>query len=258
MPISKPSFTRLICLSTLLSTLSVTGPLVTGPALGAAPLPERMETYEGIAKTEDGKIVYREKHEVIYDGVPPAARVLSARTTYLSPDGTTRAELTSEFKGPAFLPAYSFKDLKLGIQEGVRCCSPDGTLEVYHQDKRKQIAFKPDWVSGQGFHYFSRASLEQIASGEKRLLQFLIPSRLEDFAFRIRQGKGQADRSGGANKEVEVVLEVQNWLLRFFAPSIRATYDTKTRRLLRYHGPSNIFNDQGQVQTVKIEYQYPN
>jgi hypothetical protein len=221
--------------------------------LPAAAPPATTEIYEGTARDEKGRVVYFEKHEVSYDGPVSSSRVLSARTTYLNPDGTTRAELLSEFKGPAFLPAYTFKDLKMGITEGVRCCNPDGTLEVFHKDQRKQLAFRSDWVSGQGFHYFSRASLEQIAAGEKRLLQFLIPSRMEDFAFRLRQGEG----SRPAQKEVEVVLEVQNWLLRIFAPTIRATYDTRTRRLLRYHGPSNIFDDKGDVQTVRIQYQYP-
>lgn len=211
------------------------------------------ETYEGTAKDLEGRVVYLEKHEVLYDGPPPHSRVLSAKTQYLNPDGTRRAELTSEFKGPSFLPSYSFQDSKLGISEGVRCCNPDSTLEVYHQGKTKRLRFEPEWVSGQGFHYFSRASLDPIAAGENRLLQFLIPSRLDTFQFQIRKGDG----TDLAKKRVKVVLEVKNWLLRIFAPSITATYDTETRRLLSYLGPSNLQTDAGEVQTVTIEYRYP-
>jgi hypothetical protein len=216
-----------------------------------------VEKYEGTAKDLDGRLVYREVHEVTYDSAPPSGRVQVARTRYLNPDGSIRAELDSEFTGPSFLPSYTFKDHKLGVLEGVKLESDSEKLEVFHQQKRKKIAFKPDWVSGQGFHYFSRASLEKIAAGEKRLLEFLIPSRLENFSFRIRKGEAGTERRRPDQREIDVVLEVQNWLLRIFAPKITATYDMDSRRLLRYLGPSNIQTEKGDVQTVRIEYQYP-
>ncbi len=216
-----------------------------------------VERYEGTAKDLDGKLVYREIHEVTYESAPPSGRVLSARTRYVNPDGTVRAELDSEFTGPSFLPAYTFKDHKLGVLEGVRLEAGSSSLAVFHQGKSKKIDFQPDWVGGQGFHYFSRASLEKIAGGEKRLLEFLIPSRLENFSFQIRKGEeSQTEKRRPDQRQIDVVLEVQNWILRLFAPKIIATYDMDSRRLLRYLGPSNIQTDKGDVQTVRIDYQY--
>ena len=194
-------------------------------------------------------IVYRETHTVTYDG----ERVLSASTRYLYPDGKVRATLESRFPATPYLPDYTFKDSQGSIEEGVRCCAPDSTLEVHHQGKTKKLGFSTDWVSGQGFHYFSKDSLEKLAAGEQRLLEFLIPSRLEPFSFRIRSG----ENTDLSKNRVEVVLEVQSWILRLFAPKIRATYDLKTRRLVHYLGPSNLLDPKGDVQTVEIQYQYP-
>lgn len=212
----------------------------------------RTETYEGVATRVGAAgrpLVYRELHQVTYDG----DRVLAATTRYLLPDGKVRATLDSRFPGTAYLPDYTFKDSQGSIEEGVRCCSTDSTLEVHHQGKSKKLGFKPDWVSGQGFHYFSKDSLEKLAAGEQRLLEFLIPSRLEPFSFRIRSG----ENTDLSKSRVEVVLEVQSWILRLFAPKIRATYDLKTRRLVHYLGPSNLLDAKGDVQTVEIHYQYP-
>lgn len=228
-------------------------PAVAGCAVSARAAPLRQESYEGVARLVGiaGKpVAYRELHEVNYDG----DRVVSTTTRYLAPDGKVRATLESRFPVSPYLPDYTFKDGQGPIVEGVRCCAPGSTLEVHHQGKTKKLSFKPDWVSGQGFHFFSQESLEKLAAGEQRLLEFLIPSRLEPFSFRIRSGEG----TDLARNRVEVVLEVQSWILRLFAPKIRASYDLKTRQLVHYLGPSNLLDAKGNVQTVEIVYQHPN
>lgn len=211
----------------------------------------RIERYEGVATHLDGSPAYRELHEVTYD----EDRVVRAFTRYLNPDGSPRATLESTFPEGPRLPNYSFTDLGTdpGVREGVRCCAPGRTLEVFHQQKSRRLSYSDDWVTGQGFHYLAREALPSIARGVEQQIRFVIPSQLDSYSFRIRKG----DASDPSSGSVEVVLEVQNWLLRLFAPSIHATYDIGRRRLLEYRGPSNLLDQKGDVKTVRIKYQYP-
>ena len=207
----------------------------------------RIERYQGIARDEKNRVVYREEHEVEYRN----DRVRQARSRYFSPEGKLLAELDSEFPGGVSLPKYRFRNLAANYEEGVECCA-GGRLEVFHRGSRRTLEFQPNWVSGQGFHYLTREHLTSIRAGEKQEFVFLIPSKLAVYDFRIRSGG-----SDPANPRQErVLLEIDQWFFRLFAPKIVATYDLETRRLMRYEGPSNIEDAQGNIPTVRIDYDY--
>ncbi|MEN9723872.1 MAG: hypothetical protein RJB38_1858 [Pseudomonadota bacterium] len=211
-----------------------------------------LERYTGIARDRQGKLLYREKHEVEYLD----QQVKKAVSEYLSPDGNLVARLKSEFPSPtSFLPKYQFENLQAQIQEGVDCCS-GSSLEVYHSRKgkteRTRLDFAPNWVSGQGFHYLARERLGEVARGEGQEFKFLIPSKMSAYNFRIRSG-GKDPTNLNYQK---VLLEIDQWFFRLFAPKIIATYDTKTKRLMKYQGPSNLEATNGDVPEVTIDYTY--
>jgi hypothetical protein len=56
--------------------------------------------------------------------------------------------------------------------------------------------------------------------------------------------------------EATVRLEIDNWLLRLFAPHVDAVYDVDTRQLVRYEGTSNLADASGNYQKVTITYRY--
>jgi len=207
----------------------------------------KVERYEGIARDSKGEIVYREKHEVSYRD----NRVQKALSRYLASDGRELAVLESEFPGTVSLPKYRFRNLVANYEEGVECCTGN-QLEVFHRGKRKTLAFQPNWVSGQGFHYLAREKLDQMDHGEREPFQFLIPSKMSTYDFRIRSG-GHDPKNP---RLVKILLEIDQWFFRLFAPKIIATYDLDTRRLMAYEGPSNIEDEKGNVPNVRIEYTY--
>jgi hypothetical protein len=96
--------------------------------------------------------------------------------------------------------------------------------ETYYQDNR---------IVGQGFHPFLCNRLESIAAGEIFHVQLVLPSRLNQYQFRIRKLQIQGDVP-------RIRLEIDNWFLRLFAPQVDADYRLKTGRLLRYEGISNL------------------
>ena len=87
---------------------------------------------------------------------------------------------------------------------------------------------------------------------EKQHFKFLIPSKLDSYNFRLNSG-GRDDKNPDFER---VLLEIDHWFFRLFAPKIVATYDMKTRRLMRYEGPSNIELKKGEIKNVTIEYSY--
>lgn len=207
----------------------------------------RTERYRGTARDRDGHLLYREEHEVDYRD----ERVQRARSRYLSPEGGLLAELDSDFPSGVSLPKYRFSNRVANYEEGVECCT-ENRLEVFHRDRRKTLEFRPSWVSGQGFHYLTREKLDAIAAGESQEFKFLIPSKLDVYDFRIRSG----GRDRNEPEWQRVLLEIDQWFFRLFAPKIIATYDLRTRRLMRYEGPSNLEDLQGNVPTVRIDYDY--
>jgi hypothetical protein len=76
-----------------------------------------------------------------------------------------------------------------------------------------------------------------------------LPSRLDQYEFRIRKRKVDGDT-------LYIRLEIDNWLLRLFAPHVDVEYDQENRRLLRYEGISNLEAASGKHKKVTITYSY--
>ena len=74
------------------------------------------------------------------------------------------------------------------------------------------------------------------------------PYKAFSVAFKIRP-----DDAPGASVG-DVLLEVDNFLLKLVVPAIKASYDPKTRRLVRYVGTSNVRDEQGKNFDVRIEF----
>ncbi len=113
----------------------------------------------------------------------------------------------------------------------------------------KYLAKENDQIVGQGFHQFIVHNLEQIAQGEVFQIRLVLPSRLDQYEFRIRKRKIEGDT-------LFIRLEVDNWLLRLFAPHVDVDYDLKKRHLLRYEGISNLEDTSGKHKKVTITYSY--
>jgi len=53
-----------------------------------------------------------------------------------------------------------------------------------------------------------------------------------------------------------LTVELDNWLLRLFAPDVEIEYDMKNRRLLRYRGISMVSNSSRKNYEVVTTYDY--
>jgi hypothetical protein len=214
-------------------------------AAALATAPEHTERFEGVARLPDGRVAYRETHEVhLRDG-----RVASAETRYADDQGRVIARLLTNYSANPFAPAYEYLDLRTGTREALR--REGGRVALQDGDRSTLLDPPSDrpLVAGQGLDRFTRANLDALARGEVLEVELALPGRLDSYAFRIR-----AEAAGPG--VLRVRFEPQSFLLRLLAPSIEADYAAATGRLLRYRGVSNVAGPDGDPVKVEIAYEY--
>ena len=203
--------------------------------------------YWGEAKTPSGKIAYTERHTVI-----SMNDVLkSTRTEYFDADRKKKiAVLDSDYSKSLSMPTYEFRDLRSSYREGV--AMSDGKYMAYFKKqgepkKSKEIKKGNRIFSGQGWHYYLIKNLDLLEKNDI-VLNLILPSRLDFYQFNITRSEASAG-------QIVAHLELSNWLLSFFAPSLRLVYDKKKKRLLEFRGVSNILDENGEQQEVIIRYE---
>jgi len=207
------------------------------------------ETFVGKAVNAKGILEYVEYHTVTYEN----GKVSGSQTVYYDANNNKIGELISAYSfGPQF-GSYDFRDIRAQYQDGAKVSqdriwlyrkrSPEDDIDENYLSK------EADQIVGQGFHQFIADNLERIAQGEVFHIRLVMPSRLDQYEFRIRKREIKGDT-------LHIRLEIDNWLLRLFAPHVDAEYDLKTRRLLRYEGISNLEDSSGKHKKVTITYSY--
>lgn len=207
------------------------------------------ETFVGKAVNVKGVLEYVEYHTVKYQN----GKVSESQTIYYDANKDKIGELISDYSfGPQF-GSYDFRDIRAQYQDGAKV--EQDRIGLFRKKKpkydieEKYIAKEKDQIVGQGFHQFIVQDLEKIAQGEVFHIRLVLPSRLDQYEFRIRKRKIKGDT-------LYIRLEIDNWILRLFAPHIDVEYDLRTRHLLRYEGVSNLEDNSGKHKKVIITYSY--
>lgn len=192
--------------------------------------------------SRDGAERYREEHWVVREGGRQLRLVL-----YRCPGGAAFARkwVRGAIDDPA--PDFALYDQRDGYREGVD--SRHGARYVYVQAhagapmQSQKLRAVDDAVVDAGFDAWLRANWQPPAAP----LRFLLPSRLDwmPLTVQARDAAGQRERS--------FRLRLDAWY-GFAAPALRVTYDSASRRLLRFEGPSNLRDGNGGTQTVRIEF----
>jgi hypothetical protein len=217
--------------------------------IGAAVAAAEVRVFYGTAVNGNGDLEYTEQHALKYvDG-----RLVESETTYFDPGYRKIGTLVSEYSQGVQFGSYDFEDLRAGYRDGARVL--EDRILLYHKernDEARKVSYlprEPGQVVGQGFNYFIAENIEPLAGGKTLKIRLILPSRLDQFDFRIRKQMIEGDT-------LFVRLEIDNALLRLFAPHIDAAYDMRTGRLLRYEGISNLTDGAGEYKRVTITYDY--
>jgi hypothetical protein len=213
----------------------------------AAESETHIERFSGVARSTSGAVVYRETHEVTYQGDRPQTSV----TRYFDPSGKPIGQLYSDYRKDPFAPDYTFKDAK-GVTREAAENLPSG-LRLRYRGESKLIArseIEGRVVTGQGLHQLARAKIDALASGKEMVVDFAIPSRMDTYRFRI-------ERMSAGSNTVKLKIAIDNWLLGIVAPTLEVEYDRRNKRLVAYRGVSNLDGPDGDTMTVNISYSYP-
>ena len=214
--------------------------------------PAEIFKFSGTAKNDKGEIAYIEKHTVtLKNGVAQ-----KSETLYYSKDNKLIADLKSDYSTSIFLPEYTFKDYRSGIEHIVIKKDDQLTLKSKENEKseikEKTIDAKSSMVSCQGFHYFIRENLENFKKNENKEIQLILPGLLDYFSFNI----GAQDKKNLEGPIIKLKMSVSSWVLKMFVSNVEIEYDTIKKHLLKYKGASNILTDDGKNQDVEITYEY--
>lgn len=221
------------------------------PALQAQALTPLV--YTGEARDKKEQVVYIEKHRADF----LAKKIQKARTEYVRQDGQLIAVIESDFKENVTVPNYVFKDERNGSSHGI---TMDGDkYVVWNQekgkDKEQKIYLKSDFdkedlvVGCQGLHYYLLDNLSVLRDKKKLSVKYIIPGRLDFFSFTLKI----------KNEDEEFIhlrLSINSIFLKLFASDLDIKYRKSDLRLIEYSGPSNLLDDSGGTQNVKIKYSY--
>ena len=209
------------------------------------------QEYTGEAKVK-GKLVYREKHTVEFQGF----KAIKSETVYSTPEEKMMGRLTNNYLNSVSVPEYIMEDDVSKNKHGVRYQDKkrlmfnqdDGkkelTKEIIIEDSKEELL-----VGGQGLHYYLVLHMDEVIKKGKLKLKFLIPGRLDVYDFNLKV-------LHVTDQQVEFDVVIDHWFLKLFAPKLKMIYDTKSRRLLSYEGLSNLKNSKGDLMNVEIKYHY--
>ena len=226
--------------------------LVVGTLLSVFPCQvgaeEYTETHWGDAKDANERLVYREKHEVRYEN----GRVQNSLTSYRDPSGREFARLESDYSLSIMMPTYVFSDFRRGHREGLRF--EGGKYYIFDEDsgeaeKTKVLDDDTNVYSCQGWHYYLVNNLDKLVGGDALEVRLIFPNRLQPYTFKILSLGSEGDT-------IRVKVRIANWLLSLFLPHLEVVYDKNKRKLIEYHGVSNIVDAEGKLQEVNITYEY--
>ena len=203
-----------------------------------------------------GALLYREQHLLRSVGAQPRERLV----VYRCPGGAAFARKHVDYAASAQAPAFALEDARSGYAEGMR---RNGARTQLYFRARRGTPERTQWlaaaptVADAGFDEFIRAHWTQLRADQGLPLAFALPSRLRTMQFSVK--RVAPVRSAMVHGEIAETfrLRLDGWL-GAIAPHIDVAYGTKSRRLLRFDGLSNLRDAQARRQMeVRIDFPAP-
>ncbi|MBM3908344.1 MAG: hypothetical protein FJ363_09770 [Gemmatimonadetes bacterium] len=177
--------------------------------------------------------------------------------TYRDVEGKTIVRRQVEFEKSTLTPSFRIEDLRSGYAEGAELVGDrikvfnGGAADKPYREKLLKVP-EPAVVDA-GFNFFVERNWNALMKGEVLTFNFVAPSQLDYFKFRVYKVRETRQRQQPA---VVLKMDIDQAFLRLFVDPIQLTYDTATKRLLTYQGISNVWDTQGKTHKVRMEFEY--
>lgn len=225
----------LLMLATL-ATLAATPAAATG-----------VTAYQGLARAVDGDtLLYEEHHLLRNEDQRPRERLV----LYRCPDGAAFARKTVRYGDSLQAPEFDLRDARFGYREGFELGSSFVQRSAQAALQRETLPAREDFVVDAGFDEFVRAHWGALQRGDAVRLDFLIPSRLAVYGFKLRRLRSESIDGEPATVFRLALAGVFGW----FADAIDVAYRDHDRRLMRFDGLTNIRRDASENLVARIEF----
>ncbi len=219
----------------------------------ATPALAQVVTYKGIAYDADdaSSVLYLESHYLILDaaGAPQERLVL-----YRCPEGPAFARKQIDHQVDALKPSFEMFDARLDYTEGLENGSGAGLVYVQQgsesERRSEHLKLTGRSVADAGFDEFVRRNWSDLQSGRKLPLDFLVPSRLSVYSFKVQKTRGTTVDGEPASVFRLGLSGVLGW----FVSGIDVTYRDSDRQLLQFEGLSNVRDPAGDNYVARIVF----
>lgn len=200
-----------------------------------------------------GRLVYVEERRQF----DQPGRLGTWQFTYTNAAGKTIVRREVNFEKNRLKPSFRLDDLRNGYAEGAELVGDKikvfmgGTADTPYREKLLRVP-EPAVVDA-GFDSFVEQHWDALLAGDVLHFNFVAPSQLDYFKFRVYRVR---DTTPAKAQTVVLKMDIDHALLRLFVDPIQLTYDQTTRKLLLYHGISNIYDDQGKTHKVRMAFSY--
>ncbi len=219
-----------------------------GAASLAASAPgESFSAYQGQARaSQDNRLLYEEHHLLRLQD----ERLRGRLVLYRCPDGSAFARKDVRYSEPAFQPEFALVDARSGYREGFDLGSSFVQNSSTATLRRQPVRVDESLVVDAGFDEFVRTRWDALQRGDTVRLDFLIPSRLSSYGFRVRKLREDIWH----DDSVSVFRLALSGVFGWFADAIEVSYRDSDRRLMRFDGLSNIRGDAGNNLVARIDF----
>lgn len=205
---------------------------------------------------ENNQLIYRE----LYTGIDENQ---SVRVDYVTPEGNTFASKTLVYQGEPYQPSFNYEDTRdneyVSAQfQGARLVLTHGMNSAQNE---KVIYDNARMVIDAGFDAYIQLNWDKLVAGKRLKFDFAMPNRLSSLQLEVRKIKGPESPVYDTNFGTEWIyfrITPAQKVISLFADPINLAYDPNGKYLMRFHGRSNIDDDNGGPQDVRIEYEYTN
>jgi hypothetical protein len=154
-------------------------------------------SYSSVARARHWTdFLYRERQVLLYRQGRIAERVV----LYTCRDGAAFARKTVAHRD-ALVPDFLFEKPSDGMREGIRETAAKGakptSRSVFYRgrasdpEKSGPVPSVPGLVADAGFDEFVQTHWDAVMSGRGLEMRFLLPSRLDDYAFQVQRVRGE-------------------------------------------------------------------
>ncbi|HTF98789.1 MAG TPA: hypothetical protein VL995_21820 [Cellvibrio sp.] len=187
----------------------------------------------------------------------------SVRVDYTSPSGETFATKTLAYQGEPFQPGFNYEDSRDGELvsaqfEGARLVLTHGLNNSRNQ---KIIHDNARIVIDAGLDAYIQLNWEKLLADKRLKFDYAMPAKLNIVQLEVRKIKGSEspvyDKQIG-REWIYFRIAPAKKIASLFSDPINLAYDPNGKYLMRFHGRSNIDDDQGGPVDVRIEYEYLN